>query len=100
MSNGPINEAQVERDLETIGSIRDMAWQRSPETLLALIDRLRVKLIVEDISRRQRHVYRTIIDYFEDVLEERFDKEKNARREPARRTARAYVRDFLKSLDD
>lgn len=95
-----LDEAQIERDLKTLSAIRDIAWQRSPETLLGLIDRIRVKLIVDDIPRRQRRVYRTIIDYFEDVLDERFDKETHTRREPARRTARAYVRDFLKSLED
>ena len=95
-----INEEQVERDLAMLGNIRSLAWQRSPANLLALIDRLRVKLMVEDISRRQRHVYRAVIDYFEDVLEERFKQEKNADPKNVRRSARAYVRDILKSFDD
>ena len=95
-----IDEAQVERDLATLANIRSIAWQRSPANLLALIDRLRVKLMIEDISRRQRHVYRAIIDYYEDILEERFKQEENVDPQKTRRSATAYVRDLLKSFDD
>lgn len=100
MEKDLINEEQVERDMATLANIRSLAWQRSPTNLLALIDRLRVKLMIEDISRRQRRVYRAIIDYYEDILEERFKKEETADPQKARRSATAYVRDLLKSLDD
>jgi len=100
MTKDNVNEQQVELDLETLGKIRDIAWQRNPQTLLALIERLQVKLLVEDLSRRQRHVYRAIIDYFEDVLEERVEQDEATDRDQVRRTAGSYVRNFLKSLDD
>lgn len=95
-----INEAQVEKDLATLANIRNLAWQRSPANLLALIDRLRVKLMIEDISRRQRRVYRAIIDYYEDILEQRIKEEKDTDPGKIRRSATAYVRDLLKSLDE
>ena len=100
MANDRINEEVVEKDLEMLGNIRNIAWQRNPQNLLALIERLQVKLIVEDLSRRQRHVYRAIIDYFEDVLEERIEKDEKTDREKVRHTAGSYVRNFLKSLND
>ena len=99
MTTDRVNEQQVEADLEAIGKIRNIAWQRSPQTLLAISERLQVKLIVEDLPRRQRQVYRAIIDYFEDVLEQRVEQDEATDRAEVRRTAGAYVRDFLKSLD-
>lgn len=100
MANERIDEQLVERDLELLGKIRAIAWQRNPHNLLALIERLQVKLVIEDMSRRQRQVYRAIIDYFEDVLEERIDKDENTDHNNVRRTVSDYVRGFLKSLDD
>lgn len=100
MPDDKVDEAQLERDLKLIAGIRAIAWQRSPANLLALLDRLRVMLLIEDITRRQRRVYRTIIDYLEDVLEERLEKHEKADRAQARRTASAYLRDLLKSLED
>lgn len=100
MANDRINEQQIEADLEVIGKIRTMAWQRDPHSLLALSERLQAKLLVEDLPRRQRQVYRAIIDYFEDVLEERIEMDDATDRTQVRRTVGAYVRNFLKSLDD
>ena len=100
MAGYQINEKQVEEDLDMLGKIRSIAWQRNPETLLALIERLQVKLVVEDLPRRQRQVYRAVIDYFESVLEERIEKDEKTDREKVRRTARDYVRAFLKSFDE
>ncbi len=100
MATDRINLEQVERDLELIADIRRMAWQRSPQNLLALIEGLQVKLLVENISRRQRQVFRAIIDYFEDVLEERIEKDEKVDGDEVRRSAYDYVRNLLKGLDD
>ena len=98
MAEPRIDEAQIERDMELLGKIRGIPWQRNPQTLLALIERLQVKLLVEDLSRRQRQVYRAIIDYFEDVLEERIEKDDDVDGEEVRRSAYTYVRNLLKGL--
>jgi hypothetical protein len=100
MANGRIDENQVEMDLAHIGKIRDIAWQRSPQTLLAIIERLQVNLTLEDMPRRRRQMHRGIIDYFEDVLEERIERDDNTDRSEVRREASSYLRDFLKSLND
>ncbi len=100
MANANINENQVEQDLDQIAKIREIAWQRSPENLLALKERLQVKLLTDDIPRRRRRVYRSIIDYFEEVLEERIAKDNSTDRAKVRRTGASYLRDFLKTLDD
>lgn len=100
MTNNSVDEQQVEDDLEQIAKIRSIAWQRKPENLLALIEAIQVKLLMEDISRRQRQVYRTIIDYFEDVLEERIEKDDNTKLSEVRESVSGYIRNVLKSLDD
>ena len=100
MANYQVNETQIEQDLDMLGNIRSIAWQRDPQTLLALIERLQVKLVVEDLPRRQRQVYRAIIDYFESVLEDRIESDQKTDREQVRRTAKDYLRDFLKSFDE
>jgi len=100
MTNNSVDEQQVEDDLEQIAKIRSIAWQRKPENLLALIEAIQLKLLMEDISRRQRQVYRTIIDYFEDVLEERIEKDDNTKLSEVRESVSGYIRNVLKSLDD
>ena len=100
MQTDRVDEGQVERDLELIAQIRRMAWQRNPPTLLALIEGLQVKLLLEDISRRQRQMYRAIIEYYEDVLEERIEKDDDVDGDEVRRTASSYIRNLLKALDD
>jgi hypothetical protein len=100
MTNNSVDEQQVEDDLEQIAKIRSIAWQRKPENLLALIEAIQIKLLMEDISRRQRQVYRTIIDYFEDVLEERIEKDDNTKLSEVRESVSGYIRNVLKSLDD
>jgi cytochrome P450 len=94
-----IDEKQVDRDIEQIRTIRDMAWQRSPENLLALSERLQVILLTEDVPRRRRQVYRALIDYFEDVLEERIEKDDDTDAKKVRRTAGTYLKNILKALD-
>lgn len=99
MTGRKIDEKQVDRDVAQIATIRDMAWQRSPENLLALSERLQVILLTEDVPRRRRQVYRALIDYFEDVLEERIEKDDDTDATKVRRTAGAYLKNILKSLD-
>jgi hypothetical protein len=100
MSERAIDEAQVERDLNAIGEIRRIAWQRDTVDVVALIERLRVQLIVEDMPRRRRRLYRSLIDYFEEVVEERFETETGHDRKTARRSALEYVRDLIRGTED
>ena len=99
MTTHIIDEEQIDRDIEHIRELRDMAWQRSPQNLLALTERLQVILLTEDVPRRRRQVYRALIDYFEDVLEERIEKDDDTDGDKVRRTAGAYLKDILKALD-
>lgn len=99
MANANVNEKQVDLDFEQIERIREIAWQRDPATLLALTERMQVQLITDNVPRRRRRMHRAIIDYFEDVLEERIEKDVKADGDEIRRTAGAYLRNLLKSLD-
>ena len=100
MTKGVIDERQVDRDFHAISEIRRIAWQRDPVDVIALIERLRVHLMIEDMPRRRRRMYRALIDYFEDVMEDRFEKEGHADRRTARCSALEYVRDIIKGIDD
>ncbi|MFT5487547.1 MAG: hypothetical protein ACI9JL_004567 [Paracoccaceae bacterium] len=100
LANDRIDEKQVDTDLGQIGKIREIAWQRNPQTLLAIIERMQVNLVLEDMPRRRRQMHRAIIDYFEDVLEERIERDANTDREQVRGEGSSYLRGFLKSLND
>lgn len=100
MTDRGVDERQVERDFQTVGEIRRIAWQRQPEDVLALIERLRVQLLTERMPRRRRRLYRALIDYLDEVLEERFDSEKDVEPDAARKSALGYVRDIIKGIDD
>lgn len=96
----PVDEDQVQRDFDTISEIRRIAWQRKPEDVMALADRLRVVLMTEILPRRRRRLYRALIDYFDDVLDDRFEAEAGADRHTARRSALEYVRDMLRGTEE
>lgn len=100
MSRSAVDEKQVERDFGTVSEIRRIAWQRAPQDVLALADRLRVQLMTEEMPKRRRRLYRSLIDYFDEVLEERFEAEPDANRKTARRSALDYVRDIIRGNED
>lgn len=100
MSMQPVSEDQVERDFNAIGELRRIAWQRNTSDVMALIERLRVQMIVEDMPRRRRRLIRALIDYFEEVLDERFETEGGHDRRAARKSALEYVRDIIKGIDE
>jgi hypothetical protein len=94
-----INEGQVDRDFAAIDEIRWIAWQRNPQDVAALCDRLRVMLMTTDLPKRRRRLYRALIDYYDEVLDERLDAEGMPSRGDLRQSALNYVRDILKSSD-
>lgn len=100
MAKDRIDEKQVDLDLKQIEKFRNIAWQRNPQTLLALIERLKVTLLLEKMPRRRRNVYRAIIDYYEDVLEERVDKDDDVEGAQVQHEGASYLRKLLKSLNE
>lgn len=100
MSPNKVNEEQVETDFQTIARIRNIAWQRHPEDVMALSDRLCVQMMTDVMPKRRRRLYRALVDYFEEVLEERFETEKDSRPEEARQTALNYVRQLIRGSED
>ena len=97
---GRVDEDQVERDVKAITQIRNIAWQRNPQDVMALINRLRVQLMVEELPRRRRRYIRALIEYYEDVLEERLAKMTSPDSGRIRRSAVQYLRDFIKGMED
>lgn len=94
----PIDEALVDRDLEMIERVMRFPWHRDLKHVEALTERLRVELIVRELRGSQKQLYRAIIDRFEDVLEERYEKE-DEDRDKLRRSVLAYVRSLWSGLD-
>jgi len=93
-----VNEAQIDQDLELINRVARLGWQRDVQNVEALIERLRVELIINDFRGSQKHFHRAVIDRLEDVLEERYEKE-NADRASIRDAVLAYIRSLWEGLD-
>jgi len=76
-----VNEQQVEQDFELLKRFTRCAWQRKLPNVEALIDRIRVELLVAELTKRRRALYRAAVDFLEDAVEERYEKENKDRRE-------------------
>ena len=94
----PVDEKRVDRDVEMVEQLSRLAWQRDLANVEALIERLRVEMIVKDYRGSQKRFHRAVIDRFEDVLEERYEKE-DRDRETTRRSIMHYVRSLIGSLE-
>lgn len=87
----------AERRLESLKNLLGTAWQAEPEEVQALIDRLSVETFVDKISKPRRQVYRALIDYLENALEEREDADPEEIRKRAGR--QSYLQRLIKGLD-
>lgn len=94
-----VNEKLIEKDLAEIENLFGIAWHNSFMTTEALLERLRVEIMISRPSRRKRRVYRALIDYIEDVLEERYADEEQDRPEK-RKQVMDYIKGVLNSVDD
>lgn len=98
VAKGP-NEAEVERAHDMLLKFISMARQLRPVDGEALINRLRVDLMINDFSRERRRLYRSAIDYFEDILDERLSKVPETRADTKRAT-RSYITRFLEAVKE
>lgn len=90
-----VNEEQVEQDFELLNRFTRSAWQRPLPHVEALINRIRVELMVAELTRRRKALYRAAVDFLEDAVEERYENEQKDRKQ-----ARRSVRDYVKALLD
>jgi len=95
-----VNAAQVEHDLAQIDNIRRLAWQRSPADVQALIDRLRIMLLVQHHPRKRRHFYRAVTDFLEESLEERLAGQGNIDEAQTRSSVVSYLKEMLQGMDE
>lgn len=91
------HQEMAEKRLETIRSLLGAAWRSDPAEVQALIDRLSVETFVDKVSRPRRQVYRALIDYLENALEEREDADPEEIR--ARAGRQSYLQRLIKGLD-
>jgi dGTP triphosphohydrolase len=94
-----VNEQNVERDFELLKRFTQCAWQRDLAHVEALIDRIRVEMMIEPLTRRRKAYYRAVIDFLEDVVEERYEKERKNRHE-TRRSVLDYVKGMIEGRTD
>lgn len=87
----------AERRLESLKNLLGTAWRSDPAEVQALIDRLSVETFVDKISKPRRQVYRALIDYMENALEEREDADPEEIRKRAGR--QSYIQRLIKGLD-
>lgn len=73
-----VDEAQVERYFDELQGFARIAWSADIENLEALVERIRIALVIDKASKQRKVFYRGAIDYFEDVLEERHKKEERS----------------------
>ena len=86
----------AERRLESLKNLLGTAWRSDPAEVQALIDRLSVETFVDKISKPRRQVYRALIDYMENALEEREDADPEEIRKRAGR--QSYIQRLIKGL--
>jgi hypothetical protein len=94
-----LDEQRIDEDYEAFTRVVRLPWTRSLPNTEALINRIRIALIAEDMPRHKRALYRSVIDYFEDVVEHRHAQEDKDRGE-TRRHVRGYLRSILQGLAD
>tara|TARA_R110002167_G_scaffold39839_3_gene122768 strand:+ start:254 stop:541 length:288 start_codon:yes stop_codon:yes gene_type:complete len=63
----------------------------------ALAERFRVELMIADVSPARRAIYRSIIDMFEDIIEQEADKQDAARPKGSNALV-AYVKRLVQGL--
>jgi hypothetical protein len=86
-------EDRVEKEFDRLKLFLALAWRENPRFVQALADRIAVEHLTGDAARARRRVYRAMVDYIEDALEER----EGASREAERRSEgrKSYLRRLL-----
>lgn len=92
-----IREEKVEQDIALLERVCQTAWQRDIATVEGLVERMRVELIIKTFPRRKRAVYHALIEYMEDVLEQRYENTEHDR-ETVRRTVLNYISRLMQGL--
>ncbi|WP_417518067.1 hypothetical protein [Minwuia sp.] len=82
-------EDHVEKEFDKLKLLLALAWRENPAFVQALADRLSVESITGDASRPRKRVYRAMVDFLEDALEEREDASLKTERKRAGR--RSYL---------
>lgn len=90
-------QALAEKRLDGLKTLLGSAWHADPAEVQALIDRLSVESFIDKVSRPRRQVYRALIDYLENALEEREDADPEKERKRAGR--QSYLQRLIKGLD-
>ena len=90
-------EASVEEDVRKLKAFLALAWRKDPRYVQAMIDRLTLESLMDNVSRPRRRVYHIIGDYFDHALDDRQDADRASERQSDGR--RGYLRRFLAGFD-
>lgn len=91
-----VDEKAVERDYGFLKSFVGSAWNSPLTEVEALVERIRIDLMLEtQVSRARKALYREAIDYLEHVLERRYEK-----LEEPRESSREHILKYVKRMLD
>ena len=94
-----VDQERIERDLAYLKSFMSCAWHRDLEEVEALVERLRLDLMLNKQDAPARHLYNAAVHFLEDAVEHRHRAERKDRR--ATRLAVAdYIRTLLEAWKD
>lgn len=93
-----IDEKRVEDTLDRIHGALNVALQQPIPQLEALIERLRIDLMLRRTNKERRALYRALIDLLEAELAERYEAG-GADRETVRQHVMRYIRQLVHELE-
>jgi len=94
-----LDEPHIEKQFKQLKHFADGVWHTDLTNVEAIVERIRLELIIEQVRNPRKTFYRAVIDYLEDVVDERYKKE-NKNPEASRRSVREYIKSFLDGTDD
>jgi DNA-directed RNA polymerase specialized sigma24 family protein len=92
-----LDEDKVEDAFVKFRAAVNFAVNQELPNLEALIERIRVELMIQTMRRERRDVYRALIDLLEDEVDEQYEKI-DEERGSIRHQVESYVRRMIRNL--
>lgn len=92
-----ISEERVDRRLGYLRSFMESAWSAELSEAEALLERVRVELMLGRMDAATKQLYRAAVHYLEEAVEHRHEKEGRDRL-GTRQAVTAYLKLFLEGL--
>ena len=94
-----IREQRVDEHFSLLARFIGNARLNDVSHVQAVIERIQVEMMIGRVSGRRKRFYRAAIEYLEDIVEERHEKE-DVDDESIHKAVRKYVKQLFESLSD